>query len=35
MAGNPSADVSELQKVKFVMTGGEVVRNSLSAKSGR
>ncbi|HYM75456.1 MAG TPA: amidohydrolase family protein [Candidatus Dormibacteraeota bacterium] len=28
-AGDPSADVSELAKVKFVMKGGEVVRNDL------
>jgi len=30
-AGDPSVDVSELEKVKFVMKGGEVVRNDLSA----
>lgn len=34
-AGNPSADISELQKVKFVMKGGEIIRNSLSEKSSR
>ncbi len=33
-SGDPSQDVSELQKVKFVMKGGEVVRNGLSAASG-
>jgi len=34
-AGDPSADISELQKVKFVMKGGEVIRNGLNAKSDR
>jgi len=29
-SGDPSADVSQLEKVKFVMKGGEVVRNDLS-----
>jgi imidazolonepropionase-like amidohydrolase len=29
-AGDPSADVSELEKVKFVMKGGEVVRDEVS-----
>lgn len=30
-AGDPSQDVTALEKVKFVMKGGEVVRNDLSA----
>jgi imidazolonepropionase-like amidohydrolase len=30
-SGDPSNDVGELQKVKFVMKGGEVVRNNLTA----
>jgi imidazolonepropionase-like amidohydrolase len=30
-AGDPSQDSSELQRVKFVMKGGEVVRNDLAA----
>ena len=30
-AGNPSADVTELERVKFVMKGGEVVRDDVSA----
>ena len=29
-SGDPSADVSELEKIKFVMKGGEVVRDELS-----
>ena len=33
-AGDPAADVGELQKVKFVMKDGEVVRNDLSAQPG-
>lgn len=28
-AGDPSQDVTELEKVKFVMKGGKVVRNQL------
>lgn len=31
--GNPTEDVAELGKVKFVMKGGKVVRNDLNAKS--
>ena len=35
-SGDPSQDITELEKVKFVMKGGEVVRNELvtSAESG-
>ena len=29
-AGDPSADVNELEKIRFVMKGGEVVRDELS-----
>ncbi|HEV2399727.1 MAG TPA: amidohydrolase family protein [Candidatus Sulfotelmatobacter sp.] len=32
MAGDPSQDVTELEKVKFVMKGGEVVRDDLSGR---
>ena len=32
-SSDPSADIRELQKVKFVMKGGEVVRNELSPAS--
>jgi len=28
-SGDPSADLTQLQKVKFVMKGGEIVRNDL------
>jgi imidazolonepropionase-like amidohydrolase len=37
IAGDPTQDVTELEKVKFVMKGGEVVRDDLSAgkRSGR
>ena len=31
VAGNPLADVSEMERVKFVMKGGVVVRNDLAA----
>jgi imidazolonepropionase-like amidohydrolase len=27
VSGNPLQDISEMQRVKFVMKGGEVVRN--------
>jgi hypothetical protein len=29
VSGNPANDVSELERVKFVMKGGQVVRNDL------
>jgi imidazolonepropionase-like amidohydrolase len=37
IVGDPTQDVTELEKVKFVMKGGEVVRDDLSAgkRSGR
>ena len=31
VAGNPANDVTELERIKFVMKGGQVVRNDLSA----
>lgn len=31
VSGNPLADITELQRVKFVMKGGKVVRNDLNA----
>ena len=34
VSGNPANDVTELERVKFVMKGGQVVRNDLKA-SGR
>ena len=35
MSGDPSQDVTELEKVKFVMKGGEVVRNDFAQPSSR
>jgi imidazolonepropionase-like amidohydrolase len=32
VAGDPLADVSELERVRFVMKGGVVVENSLPAR---
>jgi imidazolonepropionase-like amidohydrolase len=29
VTGNPLADISELERVKFVMKGGEIVRNDV------
>jgi imidazolonepropionase-like amidohydrolase len=31
VSGNPVADITELQRVKFVMKGGKVVRNDFTA----
>jgi imidazolonepropionase-like amidohydrolase len=30
VSGNPLTDITELQRVKFVMKGGKVVRNELT-----
>ena len=35
VAGDPLADITELERVRFVMKGGRVVRNGLSSLSGR
>ena len=32
VAGDPVADITELERVRFVMKGGEVVRNDLAAR---
>jgi imidazolonepropionase-like amidohydrolase len=32
VGGNPLTDISELQRVKFVMKGGKVIRNDRLAK---
>jgi imidazolonepropionase-like amidohydrolase len=31
VAGDPVADITELQRVRFVMKGGQVVRNDLAS----
>ena len=31
VAGDPLKDITELQRVKFVMKGGEIVKNELTA----
>jgi len=33
VSGNPLADVSEMERVKFVMKGGMVIRNEVSPSS--
>ena len=30
VSGNPATDVTELERVKFVMKGGQIVRNDFS-----
>jgi imidazolonepropionase-like amidohydrolase len=32
VAGDPIADITELERVRFVMKGGQVVRNDLTAR---
>ena len=32
VSGDPLADISEMQRVKFVMKGGVVVRNDLTGR---
>ena len=32
VAGDPLKDIAEMQKVKFVMKGGAVVKNDLAAR---
>jgi imidazolonepropionase-like amidohydrolase len=32
VSGDPLADITEMQRVKFVMKGGMVVRNELTAR---
>jgi imidazolonepropionase-like amidohydrolase len=35
VAGNPLTDVTEMERVKFVMKGGVVVKNDLAVDGGR
>ena len=35
VAGDPLKDITEMQRVKFVMTGGEIVKNELTAAPSR
>ena len=35
VSGNPLTDISELQRVKFVMKGGKVIRNDVWARTER
>jgi imidazolonepropionase-like amidohydrolase len=32
VSGNPTVDVNEMERVKFVMKGGMVVRNDLASR---
>jgi imidazolonepropionase-like amidohydrolase len=35
VCGDPLADIMQLERVRFVMKGGQVVRNDLNSSGGR
>ena len=35
VCGDPLADITELERVKFVMKGGQVLRNDLNSPAGK
>jgi imidazolonepropionase-like amidohydrolase len=35
VCGDPLTDITELERVKFVMKGGQVVRNDLDSRAGK
>jgi hypothetical protein len=33
VSGNPLADITEVERVKFVMKGGRIIRNELTLRT--